>query len=149
MLENSMTEHEADQIATLLNTRNQLSVAHTGETVLRHAERYLFETETDAVVACVEVKRVQWYQWEICHLSVHADHEGRGLGKELVRRAEEAALRGGACIAQCTIRVGNRASEHVFQRSGYTQTVRFHNPSSGNDVGVWQKALSERPTDTR
>ena len=47
------------------------------------------------------------------------NHQHKGLGKQLIRRAEEKAKSGGARITQCTIRVGNEASEQTFRRSGY------------------------------
>src|SRR5258708_22507749 len=98
-----MTPKEAEQIAQLLNDRNELQGDDTAERVAEHAEDYLFELLEDAVVGCVEVKKVQWYQWEICHLSVSKGHEGTGLGKSLIRQAEDKAERGAARIVQCTI----------------------------------------------
>jgi len=56
-----MTHQQAEQIAKLLNSRNQLSVEYSAERVLQHTDSYLFEISNDAVVACVEVKKVQWY----------------------------------------------------------------------------------------
>src|SRR5579863_9940546 len=114
-----MTSQEARQVAKLLNARNRLQAAYTAARVSQHADDYIFEVNDGAVVACVEVKKVQWYQSEICHLSVDEKHEGRGLGKKLIRRAEEKALGHGARIVQCTIRVGNQRSEEAFRRSGY------------------------------
>jgi N-acetylglutamate synthase-like GNAT family acetyltransferase len=105
-----MTPKQAEQIAQLLNDRNQLQGDYTAERVAERAEDYLFELSEDAVVGCVEIKKVQWYQWEICHLSVRKAHEGHGLGKNLIRQAEDKAKRGAARIVQCTIRIGNEPS---------------------------------------
>ena len=126
----------------MLNTRNQLQVGYTTEKVLQNADNHLFELRDEVVVACVEVKKVQWYQWEICHLSVSEKHERQGLGKLLIRRAEEKAKLGAARIVQCTIRVGNEASEQAFRRSGYREACRFFNAPTDNHVAVWQKVLS-------
>ncbi len=139
-----MTQQQAEQVAKLLNSRNQLTIEYTAEKVLQHADSYIFEISSDEVVACVEVKRVQWYQWEICHLSVSPNQERKGLGKLLIRRAEEKAKSGGARITQCTIRVGNEASEQTFRRSGYREVCCFFNTGSNNYVAVWQKVLSHR-----
>lgn len=137
-----MTPQQAEQIAQLLNARNQLQVEYTAEKVRQHAANYLFELSDGAIVACVEVKKVQWYQWEICHLSVRESHERQGLGKHLIRRAEDGAKSGRARILQCTIRVGNEASEQAFQRCGYREACRFFNTATRNYVAVWQKVLS-------
>ena len=137
-----MTPQQAEQVAQLLNARNQLSVQYTAEKVLQHTDNYLFELRDEAVVACVEVKRVQWYQCEICHLSVSENHERQGLGKQLIRRAEDKAKSGGARIVQCTIRVGNEASEQTFRRCGYRESCCFFNAGTSNHVAVWQKVMS-------
>jgi ribosomal protein S18 acetylase RimI-like enzyme len=138
-----MTPKQAEQVAQLLNSRNQLQVGYTAQKVRRHAGSYLFELRDEVVVACVEVRKVQWYQWEICHLSVSENHERQGLGKLLIRQAEEKAKCGAARIIQCTIRVGNEASEQTFRRSGYHEACRFFNAATDNHVAVWQKVLSK------
>lgn len=139
-----MTEIQAGQVADLLNARNQLQTAYTAAKVRRHADNYLVELDQDAVIACVEIKQVQWYQCELRHLSVSAAHERKGLGKRLIMRAEQKALELGARVVQCTIRIDNEASEQVFRRSGYRETCRFFNAETDRDVGVWQKVLSRR-----
>jgi len=132
---------QAAQIAHLLNTLNQLQRNYTVKEVLERAADYLFELDDGAVVACVEVKKVQWYQCEICHLSVDGQHQGQGLGKRLIRRGETKAKAEGARIVQCTIRVGSVASEEAFRRSGYREACSFFNARTGNYVAVWQKVL--------
>ena len=139
-----MTQQEAEQIAYLLNTRNQLPVEYTAEMIIRDAENYLFETQYSEVVGCVEVKRVQWYQWEIRHLCVREGHERKGLGKKLIHQAEGKAKQAGARISQCTIRVGNEKSEQAFRRSGYRETCCFYNIDTDKYIAVWQKVLSHR-----
>jgi ribosomal protein S18 acetylase RimI-like enzyme len=134
----------AGQIADLLNARNQLSVPYSAEMVLQHADDYVCEIQDDVVIACVEVKKVQWYQWEICHLSVSEAHERQGLGKQLVRQAEDKAKSSRARIVQCTIRVGNEGSEQTFRRSGYREACHFFNASTDREVAVWQKVLAHR-----
>jgi ribosomal protein S18 acetylase RimI-like enzyme len=137
-----MAPKQAEQVAQLLNDRNQLQLGYTAEKVIQHADNYLFEIRDDVVVACVEVKKVQWYQWEICHLSVSEKYERQGLGKLLIHRAEEKANRGAARIVQCTIRVGNEGSEQAFRRRGYREACCFFNAATNNHVAVWQKVLS-------
>jgi len=64
-----LTYAHADQIATLLNERNQLTQKYTRESVFGHADNYLCRfSDENKVVACVEVKSVQWYQTEVLHM---------------------------------------------------------------------------------
>jgi ribosomal protein S18 acetylase RimI-like enzyme len=105
---------------------------------------YIYETDPDdedRVIGAVMAKKVQWYQCEILHLSVHDDYKRKGVGTRLLEAGEERARELRARVAQCTIRKGNRASEGFFRNHGYKQCVSFVNRRTGNSVGVWQKSL--------
>jgi N-acetylglutamate synthase-like GNAT family acetyltransferase len=136
-----MTTEQAQQIASLLNTRNQLTQTYTANRVMASAGDYIFEVKDETVVACVQVKMVQWCQCGILHFSVRADREGEGLGSKMLASAEIRAKGLGARIAQCTIRTGNAGSEAVFRKSGFLETCRFKNAATENEVAVFQKAL--------
>jgi len=136
-----MTKAAAAAIANLINTHNQLTKRYTAEVVLAEEDNYIVRMRDGEVVAAVEVKTVQWYQCEISHLSVDPAARGAGIGRSLVEEAEVRACRLGARIAQCTIRVGNAASEAVFTRCGFVPSVTFRNTQTGNDVTVYQKVL--------
>jgi GNAT superfamily N-acetyltransferase len=140
-----MTEAEAKQIAEILNERNQLAKRYTGEDILKNAGNYEYELWNGRVVGCVERKKVQWYQWEIRHLSVLPEHEGKGVASIVYDRAEKAARTNGATVLQCTIREENARSETFFQRHGFTKVGRFLYQVTGNAVGVWQKIISKLP----
>ncbi len=135
------TEH-AKQIAELLNSRNQLTRDYDVKMILDRTDDFIYELEDDAVVACIEAKKVQWYQWEVCHLTVAPKNEEKGLGSKMIQKAEEKAMNGRARIIQCTIRVGNLESERAFERNGYKRVSEFYYPKSGNNVSVWQKVVS-------
>lgn len=141
-----MTEAQAQEIAVLLNKRNQLARSYTGRGVFAKAGNYEYEVRHGKVEACVERKKVQWYQWEICHLSVAIEWEGKGLASIVYQRAEEAARSGGACILQCTIREGNERSERFFGKRGFIKVGRFFYALTDNTVGVWQKVLPVIPS---
>jgi len=133
----------AGQIAALLNSQNGLPRAYDSTGVLRSGDDYLFELgETSQVAAAVEVRKVQWYQCEVRHLTVHPSARGRGFGKKLLSRAEDRAKDLGARVLQCTIRCGNRASESLFAGMGFVRGISFRNEKTGNRVVVWQKPLS-------
>ncbi|SRR5260370_23485250 len=139
-----MTNDVATKIAALINDRNQLDRDYNAARVLEHATNYEYQLEGEVLVACVEVKKVQWYQWEIRHLSVNTAYGRKGDGTRMIQRAEEKAKDGGARIIQCTIRVGNVESEGAFRKQGYTHVNSFHNSRTNNYVAVWQKVVCSR-----
>lgn len=136
-----MTTEQAQQIAELLNSRNSLATRYTADRVKQSEGEYVYQIEAGEIVACVQVKKVQWYQSEILHLSVRADQERKGRGRRMLELAEKRAKEQHSRIAQCTIRVGNVASEGLFQRFGYREQCRFKNAGTGNEVAVFQKVL--------
>ena len=136
-----MLSSEANQIANLLNLRNQLTKKYTEEDVFQNSEDYLFKVLGNEVVACVEVRKVQWYQAEIRHLTVASAHEGKGIGKELVGCAIASAGRLGVRVVQCTIRQDNDRSGGVFAAAGFAKVNSFFNIRSGNNVDVYQRVL--------
>ena len=139
----ALTNTHAEQIAALLNDRNQLTRKYTEEKVLTHADDYLVRvSDTGQVIACVEVKSVQWYQCEILHLTVAAAYANKGHGKALLCEAERSARTKGARILQCTIRAGNEESRSLFEWFGFVQVSNFYNQSSGNNIIVLQKVLA-------
>ena len=139
----TMTEGEASQIATLINERNRLARHYEPADILREAVNYEYESRDGKVVACVERREVQWYQWEVLHLSVDQAWEGQGLGSLVYERLEKAARSAGVRLLQCTIREGNKDSVAFFDKRGFSKIARFLNQQTGNAVGVWQKVLIE------
>lgn len=138
----AVTDEQAEMIASLLNARNELTVGYTAQRVLADAENYrcVFSNEGE-VIACVEIKKIQWYQHEVLHLTVARNHEGRGHAKVLLCEAERVARRKGARILQCTIRDENPRSRKLFEDFGFRRVSTFFNARSGNNVGVFQKVL--------
>jgi len=112
------------------------------EKVLAAADNYVVKLGPDSkLLGVVEVRAVQWYQCEIDHLSVQENVGRKGIGSSLLKEAEARVVELGRRIAQCTIRIGNEASEGLFKKFGYAPTVTFFNKYSGNNVTVYQKAL--------
>lgn len=146
-----MTNAEAAAIAVLLNERNQLAIVYDAARVLEHADTYRWRTNEDGnVVACVQVKAVQWYQWEISHLSVGEKFLRKGHARALLRTAEAHAIAEKARVLQCTIREGNVESRTLFESSGYKRTGVFNYSDTGNDVAVYQKiAAPAKATELR
>jgi GNAT superfamily N-acetyltransferase len=136
-----MTEDLATKIAALINERNQLDGRYDAARIMKQYDHYEYELDGDVLIACVETKKVQWYQWEICHLSVNPSYARKGYGNRMIQQAEGKAKQGGARIVQCTIRVGNVESEGAFRKRGYVQATSFYNSRTENYVGVWQKVI--------
>jgi L-amino acid N-acyltransferase YncA len=145
----AMTEAEAQQIAALINRRNKLEKCYEPADILREAHNYEYESRDGKVVACVEHRKVQWYQWEVLHLSVDQTIEGKGLAYLIYERLERAACLAGVRLLQGTIREGNKDSAGFFDRQGFSKVARFFNRRTRNTVGVWQKVLAEVRPDGR
>jgi ribosomal protein S18 acetylase RimI-like enzyme len=140
--DNLLTDTQADQIAELLNTRNDLTLPYTRQKVLAESQDYRLKlSDIGDVIACVQVKRVQWYQFEVLHLTVASASEGLGHGKALVCEAERVARTGNARILQCTIREDNKRSRELFESLGFRHVSMYFNVNSENNVGVFQKVL--------
>lgn len=138
-----MNRQQARQIAELLK-QNKLAKKYTEKIVLESADNYVFIEEQAKIVACAEIKKVQWYQWEIRHVSVAEPK--RGLGGKIVDKAEAKAKEKQAKIIQCTIRSDNEASIALFKSKKYSQGITFYNPTTKNDVLIFQKAMSILPS---
>lgn len=139
----SLNEVHAKQIAALLNDRNRLTQKYTSQKIIDEQHNYLYRlSESGEVVACIEVKKVQWYQTEVLHLAVGAAHVRKGHAKALLIEAENRARENGARILQCTIREDNSASRKLFESNGFKHVNLFGNSASGNNVAVLQKVLS-------
>lgn len=139
----ALSDAHADAVATLLNSRNQLTVQYTRQRVLQEADNYLYRLdEAGQLIACVELEKVQWYQAEVPHLTVAEAHEGKGHAKALLCDAECAARTKGVKLLQCTIRTDNDASRGLFEGFGFSHVGTFRNEVSGNNVGIFQKVLA-------
>lgn len=134
-----LSDNHADTIAALLKARNQLTREYNRVEI--QSADYLCRFVDDEVVAFVEIRKVQWYQMEVCHLTVALAHEGRGHAKSLIKEAEERARQANARILQCTIRDENVASLELFKHFDFQVVSAFHNRLSRNNVYVLQKVL--------
>ncbi len=137
-----MTKELALQIAELINERNELSVVYDAKKVLLNKDNYSYLLESENLIACAESKRVQWYQWEICHISVAKQYEGKGNGSKVLKLAEIKAVNGNARILQSTIRSSNDSSIRLFENNGYKRVNEFYNAKTENQVYIFQKALT-------
>jgi ribosomal protein S18 acetylase RimI-like enzyme len=141
-----MNKDIAIQIAALINFQNQLAVQYTPQTILDHANDYLWEMKAERVIGVIRLKKVQWYQAEISHLSVHETAKRSGIGTKLLKDAEVRAMHLGACIVQCTIRESNKPSIQLFTKHGFASITSFYYPPTGNTVKIFQLPLGRKQT---
>jgi ribosomal protein S18 acetylase RimI-like enzyme len=138
-----MKSNIAKQIAELLNSENQLVLPYTEQKILSTAENYLYEeNEANEVLCCIECKKVQWYQFEVCHLTVNPKHRKNGYGQKILEKAINHSKANRGRVIQCTIREDNAASIGLFAKNGFNKVSVFYYPDSGNNVGIWQKVVS-------
>lgn len=137
-----MTKNDAIEIAELLNKRNELSVKYSFEDILSKKENYLFIKEGEKIVACGESIKVQWYQNEIKHISVHKDFEGKRYGSKILKLVEEKSIKDNARVLQCTVRTDNENSIRLFTRKGYKKVNSFFNKKTKNWVFIFQKVIA-------
>ena len=102
----------------------------------------MFIKEGNKVVACGESIKVQWYQNEIKHISVHKDFEGKRFGTKILKLVEEKSIKDNARVLQCTVRTDNENSIRLFTRKGYKKVNLFFNKKTKNWVFIFQKVIS-------
>ena len=138
-----MIPNIAKQIAELLNSENQLVIPYTEQKILGTADNYLYEiNEKNEVLCCIECKKIQWYQFEVCHLTVNPNHRNNGLGQKILDKAIKYSKSNNGRVIQCTIREDNNASIGLFSKNDFNKVSVFNYPNSGNNVGIWQKVIS-------
>jgi N-acetylglutamate synthase-like GNAT family acetyltransferase len=127
----------SSQIANLLNHQNRLTTRYTQDMILRKLDKYLYETQEDfGVIGCVCVKKVQWYQAEICHLSVHPYMQNHGIGLRMMTKAEDRCRDLGVRIAQATVRCDNKPCLRINEKRGFKIVNQF------GDIIIYQKVLN-------
>ena len=139
-----MNPIQADQIAQLLNSNNELKSAYTADQLLRYAHEYKFLQDEDSsdVIAVVQIKKVQWYQHEIVNLTVSPAHSEKNLAKQLLEIAENQAINDSARILQATVRENDQKNINLLKATDFKQVSNFFNPQSNHNITVWQKVLS-------
>jgi N-acetylglutamate synthase-like GNAT family acetyltransferase len=139
-----MNPIQANQIAELLNNSNELKSAYTADQLLRYAHEYKFiqNEDTNKVVAVVQIKKVQWYQYEIGNLVVSPENNSKELAQRLLQMAERQALNEGARVLQGTVRQDDQKNIDLFKSSGFKHVANFYNQQSDKNITVWQKILS-------
>ena len=139
-----MNPDQANQIAELLNNYNELKNPYTQDQLLRYAHEYKFiqDENSSYVIAVVQIKKVQWYQYEIVNLTVNPNHHGKDLARRLIQIAESQAINENAHILQGTVRQNDKENTGLYKSAGFKHVSNFYNNQSNRNISVWQKVLS-------
>ena len=88
------------------------------------------------------VSTVVFEDAETDDVAVHPDYRRKGIGRELLLKAEEEAVKRGAARAFLEVRVGNGAAFALYEKCGY-KTLRRRNKyyPDGEDAFVMTKRL--------
>lgn len=84
------SEDIARQVASLINTGDQLWIRMYPESILRSSIQYLIELDGEKVIGVIGLEK-QGLVTELKHLSVHPDYRKKGIGKKLLEKGIEAA----------------------------------------------------------
>jgi N-acetylglutamate synthase-like GNAT family acetyltransferase len=130
----------------MIDTNSQIkSLVNRYSPILHRVEKiddadYCVVDDAGQIIACVKMKKVNWYLAEISHLVVQPGLRRQGYGQEVVRKALRKAREEGSKLAVCTIHTTNDASQALFHRAGFRPVVEFPG-LSGRSVAVWQLVL--------
>lgn len=136
-----MVDNVTKEIKELINKRNFLSKKITTKQIKDNLENYVCLIENNNFIGCVQVKKIQWYQSEICHFSIKEEYEGKGKSYELIKMAEEKAKNENSRVIQCTIRKNNTKSINFFTKNNYIKVNEFLNRETNNNVLILQKII--------
>ena len=145
-----MDRNIAEQIAILINEQNELIKPYTTELIQKHSEEYQYKLDRHGdLVCCLRLKRVQWYQGELCHASSRQKERQNTAMYRILERTIQVALEKDIRLLQATVRASNIVPQKFLKSFGFEHTATFYYPVSGNDITVWQKNLSIAPNVSR
>lgn len=136
-----MIKNISEEISDLINKRNSLSKKITSNKIKDNLDKYVCLIENNTFIGCAQVKKIQWYQSEICHFSIKEEYEGKGKSYELIKIAEDKAKNENSRIIQCTIRENNIKSLNFFSKNNYVIVNKFYNKKTNNNVLILQKII--------
>ncbi len=105
----------ADQIASLLNHNNRLTIAHSGQSITANANQYFIETYGQTVIGCVGLQNGPKMD-KILHLSVSLLARHKGVGFRLLATAISASDKD---TLYMTIREDNFTSLALAKKLGF------------------------------
>ena len=102
----------------------------------RRSFRHFLSTDTASCLIAEQAGRLVGYVLVLFHgrtalarlysMAVAPEHQGQGLGRELLRAAEAAALDGGAAVMRLEVNPGNAAAVSLYRSVGYADIGIYH-----------------------
>ncbi len=126
------------QVASLINTHNQLSKRRSASDIQLGSIDYVVETHGTWVLGAIGVDRQGYTFTEVKHLVVRPDWRGRGVAKHLLGRALDMVS---TRMVFATIREGNEASLKLFKSRGFAEAGGY--PTANHNVLVLVRASSQ------
>jgi GNAT superfamily N-acetyltransferase len=84
--------------------------------------------------------------WQLRGMAVDEPHQGRGLGRELLTRAEQAVAAGQVCLLWCNARV---PAAGFYEKHGWTSVSEvFEIPTAGPHVKMSKRLKAANPRET-
>jgi len=74
--------------------------------------------------ALIELEVLVPGSWYVNVLAVHGENRGRGLGENLLARAEQSARQAGARQMSVIVESGNEGAARLYRRVGYAEKAR-------------------------
>jgi len=132
----------SEQVASLINTYNNLSYRRTALDVREGKIDYVVETHGKWVVGCCGYEKLGYQLTEIKHLAVNQEWRRRGVGgfliKSVLKFCDTPAI-------FATVREDNKSSMSLFRTLGFIPSVTYN--AEGHNVLLltrvspkWQKA---------
>ena len=76
-----------------------------------------------------------------CHVKVHPEFRGKGLGQLLLTIREAAVISAGYTVIMATSIANNAVENHILVKNGYKPMNTFTNARTNHLVTMWQKNL--------
>jgi len=102
----------------------------------RRSFRHFLTTDTASCLLAEQAGRLLGYVLVLFHgrtalarlysMAVAPEQQGQGLGRELLRAAEAAALNGGAAVMRLEVNPGNAPAVSLYRSVGYTDIGIYH-----------------------
>ena len=113
-----------EQIASLLNTYNDLSYTRTFPDIMNGKVDYLVETHGKEVIAVCGHEALNYQMVEIKHLVVHPSWRTKGLGSFMVGKCLNQVK---APLVYATAKSNNRGSIKIFESLGFKISCTYFN----------------------
>lgn len=139
-----MEHTTSKKIAELLNRRNNLPKKVESMDVQNANYFYISikGSEKEEIVACARAKCMSFYAYEIKHVAVDENFEGKGFGRYMIQTVEDWIKSKNIPLVTATTRADNKPIIALFTKMNYIPSKEFVNEGTKNPLILWQKFLT-------